>query len=139
VSFMQFIQNNIWLVLIAVTSGVMLLWSLVGNRLRGVKEVDCAAALQMINHKEACVVDVREPDEFKSGHVLDARLIPLGKLRDRIGELERCREKPIVVVCRSGNRSATACALLGREGFAQVYNLAGGMTVWQKMGLPLEK
>ncbi len=136
---MQFVQNNIWLVLIAVTSGIMLLWSFFGNRLRGVKEVDCAAALQMINHKEACVLDVREPDEYKSGHLLNAKSIPLGKLRERIGEMERYRDKPIVVVCRSGNRSATACALLGRDGFAQVYNLAGGVTAWQKASLPLER
>ncbi len=136
---MQFVQDNIWLVLIAVASGTMLLWSFLGNRVRGVQEVDCAGALQLINHKDACVVDVREPDEFKSGQLLNAKLIPLGKLRDRVGELERCREKPVVVVCRSGNRSATACALLKREGFADVYNLAGGVTAWQKTGLPLER
>lgn len=136
---MQFIQNNIWLILIAVTSGMMLLWSFFGNRLRGVNEVSCAEALQLINHKEACILDVREPEEFKSGHLLDAKSIPLVKLRDRIGELERYRDKPIVVACRSGQRSATACALLGKEGFAQVYNLSGGVTAWQKAGLPLER
>ena len=136
---MQFIQSNIWLVLIAVTSGIMLLWSFFGNKLRGIKEVDCAAALQLINHKEACVLDVREPDEFKAGHLLNAKLIPLGKLRERVGEMERYRDKPIIVVCRSGNRSATACALLGRDGFAQAYNLTGGVTAWQKAGLPLER
>jgi len=135
----QFIQSNIWLVLIAVTSGLMLLWSFFGNRLRGVKEVNCVAALQLINHKEACILDVREQDEFKAGHLLNAKSIPLGKLRDRIGELERYREKPIVVVCRSGQRSATACALLDKEGFSQVYNLSGGVTAWQKSSLPLEK
>lgn len=138
-SFMQFLENNIWLVLIAITSGLMLLWSFLGNRVRGVKEVDCGGALQMINHKEACVLDVREPSEFNGGHVLNAKLIPLGKLRERMGELERYREKPVVVYCRSGNRSATACALLGKEGFAQVYNLTGGMNAWVKAGLPLEK
>ncbi len=136
---MQFVQNNIWLVLIALTSGLMLIWSFFGNKLRGVKEVDCAGALQMMNHKDACVLDVREPDEFKSEHILNAKLIPLGKLKSRVGELERCRDKPIVVVCRSGNRSATACALLGKEGFAHVYNLGGGMTAWQKTGLPTER
>jgi rhodanese-related sulfurtransferase len=135
----QFIHNNIWLFMIAVISGLMLLWSFVGNRLRGIREADSAAALQLINHKEAIVLDVREADEFKSGRLLNAKHIPLGKLRDRIGELERYREKPIVVVCRSGNRSATACSLLGREGFAQVYNLSGGMMAWQKAGLPVER
>lgn len=136
---MQFIQSNIWLVLIAVTSGLMLLWSFFGNRLRGLNEVSCAEALQLINHKEACILDVREPEEFKTGHLLNAKSIPLVKLRDRIGEMERYREKPVVVVCRSGQRSATACALLAKEGFAQVYNLSGGVTAWQKTSLPLER
>lgn len=136
---MLFIKSNIWLILIAVTSGLMLLWSFVGNRLRGVRDVNCAGALQMINHKDAVVLDVREQAEYQSGHLLNAKQIPLLKLRDRIGELERYRDRPIVVVCRSGQRSATACAMLGREGFAQVYNLAGGVMAWQKANLPLEK
>ncbi len=136
---MQFIQNNIGLVLIAVVSGLMLLWSFLGNKLRGVKEVDSARALSLINHQDAFILDVREPEEFKSGHLLNAKSIPLGKLKERIGEIERYRDKPVIVVCRSGNRSATACALLGRDGFAQAYNLAGGVAAWQKAGLPLEK
>lgn len=136
---MQFMQNNIWLVLIAVSSGMMLMWSLFGNRLRGVKEVDNVAALQLINHKNALVLDVREESEFNSGHIRDAKLIPLLKLKERIGELERYRERPIVVVCRSGSRSGTASALLGNREFGQVYNLTGGMMAWQKADLPLEK
>ena len=134
-----FVKSNIWLILIVVTSGLMLLWSFVGNRLRGIRDVNCAGALQMINHKDAFVLDVRESEEYKSGHLLHAKQIPLAKLRERIGELERYRDGPIVVVCRSGQRSATACALLGREGYAQVYNLAGGVMAWQKANLPLEK
>lgn len=136
---MQFIQNNIWLVVIAVSSGTMLLWSFLGNRLRGVKEVDNAGALQLINHKNALVLDVREEAEFSTGHIRGAKLITLLKLKDRVGELERYRDQPIVVVCRSGNRSATASALLGNREFRQVYSLAGGMMAWQKADLPLEK
>ena len=136
---MQFIQNNILMVLIAVSSGLMLLWSFVGNRLRGVKEVDNPAALQLINHKNALVLDVREESEFQAGHIRGAKLIPLLKLKDRLGELERYREKPIVVVCRSGKRSSTACALLGNREFGQVYNLSGGMMARQKADLPQEK
>ena len=135
---MQFIQNNIWMFLVALSSGMMLLWSLFGNRLRGVKEVDNAAALQLINHKNALVLDVREESEFHAGHIRGAKLIPLIKLKDRIGELERFREQPIVVVCRSGNRSATASALLGNREFGQTYSLTGGMMAWQKADLPVE-
>ena len=136
---MQYLQNNIWMVLAAGVSGGMLLWSFFGNKFRGVKEVDNTAALQLINHRDALVLDVREPDEFEAGHILNAKLIPLLKLKDGLGELERYREKPILVVCRSGQRSATACALLNKRGFSQTYNLAGGILAWQKAELPVEK
>ena len=136
---MQFVSNNILPISIALFSGAMLFWSMFGNRIRGIKEVDCTAALQLINHKNALVLDVREESEYKLGHILNATLIPLGKLNERIGELEKYQGQPIVVVCRSGQRSATACAALGKRGFTQAYNLVGGVTAWQKANLPLKK
>ena len=136
---MQFVTDNVWMIFIAVSSGLMLLWSFIGNRVRGIQEVECADALQLINHKHALVLDVREEKEFNGGHILNAKLIPLGKLVERKAELERNREQAIVVMCRSGQRSASACVLLGKEGFKQVYNLSGGVLAWQKSGLPLEK
>ena len=134
-----YLQNNIWTILIALTSGAMLFWSFFGNRLRGIKDVDHVAATQLINHKSALVLDVREQGEYDSGHILNSKLVPLGKLRERIGELEKYRDKPILVVCRSGMRSASACALLGKQGFVQAYNLEGGVMAWQKASLPLER
>ena len=136
---MQFVINNILPISIAFLSGTMLFWSIFGNRIRGIKEADCTAALQLINHKNALVLDVREDSEYKAGHILNSRLVPLGKLNERIGELEKHKDQPIVVVCRSGNRSGTACAILGKNGFSQAYNLAGGVIAWQKANLPLEK
>lgn len=136
---MQFISNNILPVSIALISGIMLLWSVFGNRIRGIKEVDCAAALQLINHKNAVLLDVREEGEYKLGHILNSTLIPLGQLNGRVNELERYKERPIVVICRSGNRSGSACMTLGKHGFAQTYNLAGGITAWQKANLPVKK
>lgn len=136
---MQYLQDNIWMVMIAFSSGLMLIWSLFGNRMRGVNEVNAAEALNLINHKNAVVLDVREDSEFKSGHLLNAKWIPLGRLADRIGELERYREQPVLVVCRSGARSASACVTLGKQGFTQAYNLSGGVIGWQKSNLPLEK
>ena len=136
---MQFIQDNVWMLFIAISSGLMLLWSFFGNRLRGIKEIDSVAALQLINHKNALILDVREEKEFKAGHILNARLIPMGKLGERIGELERNREQPIIVMCASGQRSASACVLLGKAGFAKACNLTGGIQAWKKAGLPLEK
>ena len=136
---MQFVIDNVFPISIAFLSGMMLFWSMFGNRIRGIKEVDCVAATQLINHKNALVLDVREESEYKAGHVLNSKLVPLGKLNERIGEMEKYRDKPVVVVCRSGARSANACALLGKQGYAEVYNLAGGMMAWQKANLPVKK
>jgi len=134
----QFISSNILPISVAILSGAMLFWSIFGNRIRGIKEVDSIAALQLINHKDAMVLDVREENEYKAGHVLNSKLIPLGKLNARIGELEKYRDRSIVVVCRSGIRSAKACVTLGKNGFTQVHNLSGGVNAWQKAKLPLE-
>lgn len=136
---MQYLQNNLGMVAIAVSSGLMLLWSFFGNRMRGVKDVNTVEAIELINHKNAVILDVREESEYKNGHLLNAKWLPLGKLAARIGELERYRDQPIVVVCRSGNRSAAACSLLAKQGFTQAYNLSGGVMGWQKSNLPLEK
>ena len=136
---MQFMTDNALMIFVLISSGLMLLWSFFGNRLRGVKDIECADALQLINHKNALVLDVREEKEFNGGHILNAKLIPFNKLAGRIGELERNRAQAIVVMCRSGQRSTLACVLLGKQGFEQAYNLAGGVQAWQKSGLPLEK
>ena len=136
---MQFITSNIFPISMAVLSGIMILWSMFGNRFRGVKEANTNDALQMINHKNAFVLDVREPAEYANGHLLGATLVPLTQLKSRIGELEKYKDQPMLVVCRSGNRSATACAILSNRGFNQAYNLTGGMMAWQKANLPTQK
>jgi sulfur dioxygenase len=90
------------------------------------------------NRHAVQIVDVREPAEFSGalGHIEGARLIPLGTLLEGAGELDR--EKPIVMVCRSGARSAQATVLLQRAGFAKVANLSGGMLRWRAARLPVE-
>jgi glyoxylase-like metal-dependent hydrolase (beta-lactamase superfamily II)/rhodanese-related sulfurtransferase len=83
------------------------------------------------------VVDVREPWEFRKGHVPGAMLIPLGQLPSRLSELDS--EKPVAVICASGNRSQSAAALLGQKGFKTVYNVSGGTGAWMHSGLELEQ
>lgn len=79
------------------------------------------------------VLDVREPDEVRGelGAVPGSHLVPLGQLRDRLGELPK--DRPIVAVCRSGGRSAQACAILEASGFTEVANLDGGMIKWRSL------
>lgn len=136
---MQFLENNLMMFSVFVGSGLMLLWSFFGNKIRGIKEVDTVAALQLINHKDAAILDVREQNEYDAGHLLNAKLIPLGELKARVGELEKYREQPILVVCRSGQRSKVGVGILKNREFAQAYSLAGGIVAWQKAELPVER
>ncbi|MCX2727854.1 rhodanese-like domain-containing protein [Thermomicrobium sp. 4228-Ro] len=101
-----------------------------------VPEISPAEA-QERQQRGALVIDVREPDEWRTGHIPGARLIPLGELPRRLAELDRHQE--IVLVCRSGNRSAQATLWLQRAGFSRVANLAGGMIAWVRAGLPVER
>jgi len=109
------------------------------SRLRGFREIGLAEAVQLINHSDAALLDVREDKEFQDGHILDAIHIPLGKLAGRMGELDDLRQKPLIVSCRSGHRSATACAQMRKNGFEEIYNLKGGVMAWQSAGLPTQK
>ena len=106
---------------------------------KGVKDINANEAVRLINHEDAVVLDVRMDDEFKDGHVLNSIHIPVGLLQNRIGELEQHKSKPIIVNCRSGNRSASACSVLYKQGFTSVYKLQGGIMAWKNANLPLSK
>lgn len=81
------------------------------------------------------LIDVREPWEYNSGHAKGAKNIPLGQLGKRASELPRDRE--ILIICQSGNRSRSAAEFLQQQGITQVTNVSGGTTVWRMHGLPL--
>ena len=86
--------------------------------------------------KHPLVLDVRQPDEFRTGHISGAKLIPLNDLHRRMGELPKGRE--IVCICASGNRSTSASKMLAKEGFT-VFNVQGGMLAWRRAKLPIQK
>ena len=96
-------------------------------------EVSPAEAAQL-QADGAFVLDVREQDEWDAGHVEGATLIPLGELPNRLSELPK--DKQIIVMCKTGNRSAQGRNLLLANGFSQVTSMAGGITAWVQAGLP---
>ncbi len=135
---MDFIQQNIYLVAIAILSGTMLLVTSL-RRPGGGNAVTPAQATLLINREDAVIIDVREPDEYAAGHLPESRNIPAGKLEERVGELEKYKDTPLILVCQSGARSAGSCARLGKLGFAKTHNLAGGVGAWVEAGLPIRK
>jgi rhodanese-related sulfurtransferase len=86
--------------------------------------------------KHPLVVDVRQPDEYRLGHIAGSKLIPLNELHRRMKELPQGRE--IVCVCASGSRSASAAKTLAKEGYT-VFDMQGGMLAWRRAKLPVQK
>jgi len=99
-------------------------------------EIDPAEAHRLVSAGEAWLLDVREPDEWAAGRAPGAVHVPLGALPVRAGELPR--DRVVVAVCRSGNRSRVATGLLGSLGL-DARNLRGGMRDWAAAGLPVER
>ena len=136
--FVDFVRNNFLLFLVALVSGGMLLWPFV-RRTTGGPWVSTTQATHLINREDALVVDVREPNEFAAGHVLGAKNLPLARLEASGADLARKKERPLIVYCDGGERSAKALASLKKHGFTRVANLSGGLGAWQQAGLPVEK
>jgi rhodanese-related sulfurtransferase len=134
----QFLAQNWMLAAVAAVSGAMLVWSFIGSKLSGIEEADTLKSTRLYND-DALVLDVREDKEFAAGHIPKARHIPLGQLAGRLQELEKFKTKPILVTCRSGQRSARACGMLKKAGFESVYNQAGGIIAWERANLPVTK
>jgi len=96
-------------------------------------------AVRVMNQEGSLVLDVREDNEFTGGRIGGARHIPLGVLKKKIKEIERFKESPVLVYCRTGARSAVAASQLVAAGFTDVTNLQGGIQAWQSAGLPVKK
>ena len=91
------------------------------------------AQAQLASRPAPMVLDVRQPEEFKAGHIAGATLIPLGSLASRINEVPR--DKDVVVMCRTGHRSSSGRDILLSAGFKRVTSMAGGLTDWKNQGL----
>jgi rhodanese-related sulfurtransferase len=139
VDIFVFIQKNLLLATVCVVSLVMLLWPFIQGALTGAKDVSVPQAVQLINRRDALVLDVRDASEYASGHAPHSRHIPMGEIDKRLKELERFKQRPIVVMCRSGNRAGSACAVLKKNGFAEAVALKGGVLAWQQASMPIEK
>ena len=98
-----------------------------------------AAAVQLMNNEDIVVLDVREASETAAGKITKAVQIPVGALKTRIGELEKHKNKTVLVYCKTGARSGVACKELSQAGFDKVYSLNGGLLSWQEANLPISK
>jgi len=136
---MEFFTQN-WMLILAV---VFVLAMLVGEPLRrrmlGILSTSVYDAVALSNHEDAVFVDVRENREMNDGTIHGAVRMPLSGFAKNTHQLDRYKDRPVIVYCRSGHRSVSAASILKKNGFEKVYNLTGGITAWQRENLPLER
>lgn len=132
----EFVGNHVLLVSAFV---VLLIALIVTENKRGGQSVSTHQATQLINRENAVVLDLRAQSEFNSGHIVDALNVPYTSLAQRLGELEKYKEQPVILVCKMGQHSSAAAKQLMKAGFTQVKRMTGGMTEWGSSNLPVVK
>ena len=134
----EFASNHALLVAAFFAILAMLAWNLITDP--GAKgSVDPVGATELINHQDAVILDVRPMADFQKGHIVNAINIPMNGLKKQLQQLERYKDRPIVVSCRSGAQSSVAVKLLKKHGFERAVNLRGGILAWQNANLPVTR
>ena len=106
---------------------------------RSIKELEAPELAQRLDDQpeDIHVIDVREMNEFTAGSMPGAKAMPMASIPVRMDELQQ--DKDLIIVCRSGARSAQVCMFLQQQGFDKVFNLRGGLMSWARLGLPIEQ
>jgi rhodanese-related sulfurtransferase len=135
----EFISQNLMLITLFVVSGAMFAWPSISKLLGNTQEIGTLEATRLMNSGDALVLDVRDNAEFAAGRIPKAKNIPLADIGKRVDEITRFKDKPVILTCKTGTRSGAAARRLKQHGFAQIYQLQGGLGAWQQASLPIEK
>ena len=132
--FIEFLINHwmltgLWL--------IILLTLIIYLQKKAGKTVGIHETTRLINQDDGLVLDIRDKKVFDKGHIVNATNIPLSKLDERMTELEKNKNNPVIVVCQMGHQSGEAVKKLEAKEYTQVCRMTGGMTEWQTQGLPL--
>lgn len=134
----QFMQHHEMLSLALIIIFILLIIIEFVRLKRGSNQISPNQLISMINHQNAVVVDIRAPDAFASGHIVDAISLPLADIDGKHKKLEKFKSHPIVIVCTAGVESQKAAAQLEKNGFNALI-LAGGIRAWRTAEMPLVK
>lgn len=131
---MEFLLKNLFWTILLVVSFTLYLWNLLRSEGGELAPQD---AVNLINRENGVVIDVREALPYGEAHMIGARNIPAAQLESRLAELEKFKNRPIVV-CGAGSDADRAVKLLRKQGFDRAAGLEGGLKAWTEAGLPVE-
>ena len=135
----EFVKENILFIGLAIGSGFGLLWPMLNRGTSGVPNLSATEAVLLLNRDKPLVLDVRDAAEFAAGHIQGAKNIPVAELANRLKEIEKFKDKPVLVHCQKGMRAKSACNILKAQQFSNLSNLQGGLDTWIEAKLPVVK
>lgn len=134
----EFTGNHVWLVAGLVAALLAVAFYEIRLRTQGTTHVSTADAVRLIN-KGALVIDVRKPEEFETGHIVNARNVPLERLAQGDDAIKKQKNKILLAVCADGTRAGRAAIALRKAGYENTFSLKGGLNGWRADNLPLVK
>ncbi len=136
-SVLKFIIDNWMLLCVALVSGLLLVTPV----LQGAMDLGLSPTLvvQMMNKERANLLDVRTLPEFNEEHIVGSEHLDLLELQNKLNQVQKNKQQPLIMVCASGSRSQKAVAIAKKLGFEQVHSLSGGLKSWKEASLPTQK
>lgn len=131
--FLQFMAQE-WILFAAL--GVVVVMLFVHEGRRSGPSVSPQQAINLVNGEQGVFVDLRDAADYKQGHIVEAVHIPAAKMAERMVELEKYKQRPVILVCKMGQQAAAAGKQLKAGGFEKVYKMTGGMMEWGNLQLP---
>lgn len=135
-TYLEFASNHVLLVSALMFSFFLLIFTELRRQSAGLTNVDPQAAVKLIN-ADATVLDLRSPDAFARGHIVNAKNIPFDELSANEDKINKLKTRPILAVCDAGMSSSRAVGNLRKSGIENVYGLKGGIAAWTEANLPL--
>lgn len=134
--FLEFAVNHY--LLVGTFVALLIAW-IVTEMARGGQSVSPQGLSALVNQQNARVIDIRDPAEFKTGHITGSDNIPYSRISERLEELKKEPDRPIVIICNIGQTAGAVGSQLKTAGLTQVYKLEGGISNWKSQSLPLVK
>lgn len=132
----EFSLNHWDMVLALLATVAMLIFT---ERRKAAPSVTPQQATVMGNDDDTLMLDIRSAADFKTGRVLNSKNIPFAELSKRMDDLQKHRDKPVVLICKTGQTAGSAANMLRKDGYEKVYRMTGGMVEWTNQGLPLAR
>ncbi|ART80586.1 rhodanese-like domain-containing protein [Oceanisphaera avium] len=138
--YLDFFANNTLLVVAWIGLVAAIIVMTVMTKFSKVHNIPTQEAVLLINKQDAVVVDVRNADEFRKGHISGAINVPASQLKaNDLSQIQKYQQKPIILVCETGMTTTSIGRVLTKADYAQVYALRGGMSDWRTQNLPVTK